>query len=38
MSAPVPLAIVGLLQDRFQMLVNPFAGLEIDVGADDHMD
>ena len=38
MSAPVPLAVLGLLQDRFQLLVNPFADLELGVGQDDQLD
>ena len=38
MSAPIPMAVYGLLQDGFQRLVNPFAGLELDFGADDQLD
>ena len=37
MSAPLPLAVYGLLQERFQLLVNPFATLDLRFGDDDHM-
>ena len=38
MSAPIPLAVYGLLQERFQLLVNPFATLDLRFGDDDLMD
>jgi hypothetical protein len=37
MSAPVPLVVLGVLQDRLQMLVHPLADLELDFGDDDQL-
>ena len=42
MSAPVPVAVFGLLQERFYAwvdpLVNPFSDLDLAFGDDDQLD
>lgn len=38
MSAPIPLAVYGLVQERFQLLVNPFASLDLNLDADEQLD
>lgn len=38
MSAPLPLAVYGLLQDRLLALVSPLAGLDLGLGDDDLLD
>ena len=37
MSAPIPLVVLGVLQDRLEMLVHPFADLELSFGDDDQL-
>ena len=38
MSAPFPLAVYGLVQDRLLALVSPFTRLELDLGDEEHLD
>lgn len=38
MSAPLPLAVYGLLEDRLLALCNPFTGLDFGLGDDDQLD
>ena len=37
MSAPFPLAVYGLLQDRLLALVSPLAALDLDLGGEDDL-
>lgn len=38
MSAPLPLAVYGLVHDRLHAWINPFATLDLGVGDDDQLD
>lgn len=38
MSAPIPLTLYGVVQERFQLFVNPFATLDLNLDADDQLD
>lgn len=38
MSAPIPTAVFGLIEERFKDLLNPFSELDLEFSDDDHMD